>query len=53
MVVVIVVPFTALIGLGLCEPVAERRAEAIERARNEARPLAAEVDDYIGNLETC
>ena len=51
LVVATVVPFTALIGLGLSSQWRSDRAEAIERARNEARLLAAEVDDYIGNLE--
>jgi diguanylate cyclase (GGDEF)-like protein/PAS domain S-box-containing protein len=51
LVVATVVPFTALIGIGLWSQWRSDRAEALERARNEARLLAAEVDDYIGNLE--
>ncbi len=51
LVVATVVPFTALIGIGLWSQWRSDRAEAIERARNEARLLAAEVDDYVGNLE--
>jgi diguanylate cyclase (GGDEF)-like protein/PAS domain S-box-containing protein len=51
LVVATVVPFTALIGIGLSNQWRSDQAEAIERARNEARLLAAEVDDYIGNLE--
>ncbi|HKA81502.1 MAG TPA: EAL domain-containing protein [Xanthobacteraceae bacterium] len=51
LVVATVVPFTALIGIGLAGQWRSDRAEAIERARNEARLLAAEIDDYIGNLE--
>src|SRR5262245_54142963 len=51
LVVATVVPFPALIGIGLAGQWRSDRAEAIERARNEARLLAAEIDDYIGNLE--
>src|SRR5262245_21158071 len=51
LVIATVVPFTALIGIGLWSQWRSDRAEALERARNEARLLAAEVDDYIGNLE--
>jgi diguanylate cyclase (GGDEF)-like protein/PAS domain S-box-containing protein len=51
LVVATVVPFTALIGIGLSSQWRSDRAAAIERARNEARLLAAEVDDYIGNLD--
>jgi diguanylate cyclase (GGDEF)-like protein/PAS domain S-box-containing protein len=51
LVVATVVPFTALIGIGLSSQWRSDQAAAIERARNEARLLAAEVDDYIGNLD--
>jgi diguanylate cyclase (GGDEF)-like protein/PAS domain S-box-containing protein len=46
-----VVPFMALIGAGLWSQWQEQQAAAIERATNEARLLAAQVDDHIGNLE--
>src|SRR4030081_2063363 len=46
-----VVPFTALIGGGLWSQWRSDRAAAIERALAEARVLAAQVDDHIGNLE--
>ncbi len=46
-----VVPFTALIGLGLWQQWQSDQAAAIQRAINEARLLAAQVDDYIGNVD--
>src|SRR5947207_7287675 len=46
-----VVPFTALIGAGLWNQWQNDQAAAIQRATNEARLLAAQVDDYIGNLD--
>ncbi|MEA2948508.1 MAG: hypothetical protein QOI40_3838, partial [Alphaproteobacteria bacterium] len=46
-----VVPFTALIGAGLWNEWQSDQAAAIARATNEARLLAAQVDDYIGNLD--
>ncbi|MGP0093976.1 MAG: EAL domain-containing protein [Xanthobacteraceae bacterium] len=46
-----VVPFIALVGVGLWSQWQEQQAAAIERATNEARLLAAQVDDHIGNLE--
>jgi diguanylate cyclase (GGDEF)-like protein/PAS domain S-box-containing protein len=46
-----VVPFTALIGVGLWHQWRNDQAAAIQRATNEARLLAAQVDDYIGNLD--
>jgi diguanylate cyclase (GGDEF)-like protein/PAS domain S-box-containing protein len=45
-----VVPFTALIGLGLWSQWRSDRAAAIERAASEARVMAAQVDDHIGNM---
>src|SRR5262245_15687462 len=47
-----VVPFTALIGGGLWMQWHSDRAAAAERAVNEARLLAAQVDDHLGNLES-
>src|SRR5215471_6825464 len=46
-----VVPFTALIGIGLWSQWQSDQAAAIQRATNEARLVAAQVDDYIGNLD--
>src|SRR5882762_7135876 len=46
-----VVPFTALIGGGLWMQWRSDRATAAERAVAEARLLAAQVDDHLGNLE--
>src|ERR1700738_3624860 len=46
-----VVPFTALIGVGLWNQWQNDQAAAIQRATNEARLLAAQVDDYVGNLD--
>ena len=46
-----VVPFTALIGGGLWAQWRTDRATAAERAVAEARLLAAQVDDHLGNLE--
>jgi diguanylate cyclase (GGDEF)-like protein/PAS domain S-box-containing protein len=46
-----VIPFTALIGAGLWNEWQSDQAAAIARATNEARLLAAQVDDYIGNLD--
>src|SRR3982074_2375172 len=45
-----VVPFTALIGGGFWSQWRNDRAAAIDRALAEARLLAAQVDDHIGNL---
>jgi hypothetical protein len=44
------VPFAALIGGGLWSQLRDDQAEAMERALSEARVLAAQVDDHIGNL---
>jgi diguanylate cyclase (GGDEF)-like protein/PAS domain S-box-containing protein len=46
-----VVPFTALIGAGLWGQWRGDQAAALERATSEARLLAAQVDDYLGNLD--
>ena len=51
LVVATVVPFTGLIGFGLWNQWRNDHAEAIRRASDEARLLAAQVDDHIGNLE--
>jgi diguanylate cyclase (GGDEF)-like protein/PAS domain S-box-containing protein len=51
LVVATVVPFTALIGVGLWNQWRTDQATAIQRALNEARLLAAQVDDHIGNLD--
>src|SRR5713226_2896524 len=46
-----VVPFMALIGAGLWSQWRDDQAAAIQRAINDARLLAAQVDDHIGNVE--
>src|SRR5258706_3673698 len=46
-----VVPFTALIAVGLWSQWQRDQAAAIQRASDEARLLAAQVDDHIGNLQ--
>src|SRR4051812_41786747 len=46
-----VVPFTALIGGGLWNQWRTDQDTAIQRALDEARLLAAQVDDHIGNLD--
>src|SRR5580704_8202273 len=51
LVVATVVPFTALIGAGLWSQWQSDQAAAIARAINEARMLAARIDDHIDNLE--
>ena len=51
LVVATVVPFTALIGIGLWSQWQNDQAAAIQRAMNDARLVAAQVDDYIGNLD--
>src|SRR5580704_9208346 len=47
-----VVPFVALVGIGLWSQWQEDQAAAIERALNEARLLAAQLDDHLSNLES-
>jgi diguanylate cyclase (GGDEF)-like protein/PAS domain S-box-containing protein len=51
LVVATVVPFTALIGVGLWNQWQHDRGRAVEGAINQARLLAAQVDDHIGQLE--
>jgi diguanylate cyclase (GGDEF)-like protein/PAS domain S-box-containing protein len=51
LVVATVVPFTALIGVGLWNQWRTDQASAVQRAHDEARLVAARVDDHIGNLE--
>ena len=46
-----VIPFTALIGLGLWRQWQSDQAAATRRALGDAQLLAAQVDDYIGNLD--
>ena len=45
------VPFLVLIGVGLWNQYRAAQAEALDRAFSEARILAAQIDDHIGNLE--
>src|SRR5436190_7035300 len=51
LVVATVVPFAGLIGAGLWSQWRNAQAAASQRALEEARVLAAQVDDHIGNLE--
>src|SRR5579871_4010221 len=46
-----VVPFLALIGAGLWSQWSEDQSKATQRTLNEARLIAAQLDDHIGNLE--
>ena len=46
-----VVPFVALVGIGLWSQWREDQATAIDRALNEARLLAAQLDDHLSNLQ--
>ena len=46
-----VVPFTALIGLGIWDQWRMEQAQALQYALSEARSVAAQVDDHVGNLE--
>src|SRR5262249_13870620 len=46
-----VVPFLALIGAGLWSQWQSDQAAALQRAIDEARLIAGQVDDHIGNLE--
>src|ERR1700681_1166099 len=46
-----VVPFMALVGAGLWSQWRADQATAIERALNEARLLAAQLDDHLSNLQ--
>jgi diguanylate cyclase (GGDEF)-like protein/PAS domain S-box-containing protein len=45
------VPFLALIGVALWIQYRTAQNEALERAYSEARVIAAEIDDHLGNLE--
>ncbi|MCC6780400.1 MAG: EAL domain-containing protein [Hyphomicrobiales bacterium] len=47
-----VVPFTALVGVGLWKQWQHDSATAVERATAEARLIAAQIDDHIGNLRS-
>jgi diguanylate cyclase (GGDEF)-like protein/PAS domain S-box-containing protein len=51
LVVASVVPFTALIGVGLWNQWRTGHTTALERAVNEARLIASQVDDHVGNLK--
>src|SRR6267154_2261762 len=51
LVVATVIPFTALIGAGLWNQWQHDEGRAIEGAVNQARLLAAQVDDHIDKLE--
>jgi len=46
-----VLPLSALVGFGLWNQWKDDEATAMERSLNEARLLAAQVDDHINNLE--
>jgi diguanylate cyclase (GGDEF)-like protein/PAS domain S-box-containing protein len=46
-----VLPFVALVGVSLWSQWQEDQAAAVERALNEARLMAAQLDDHISNLE--
>src|SRR5262249_16566101 len=46
-----VIPFVALIGVGLWSQWRSDEATAIQRALDDARLLAAQVDDLLGNLD--
>ena len=46
-----VVPFTALIGLGIWDQWRIEQAQALQYALSEARSVAAQVDDHVGDLE--
>jgi diguanylate cyclase (GGDEF)-like protein/PAS domain S-box-containing protein len=50
LVVASVVPFTALIGVGLWNQWRTDQTAAIQRAINDARLIAGQVDDHVGNL---
>src|SRR5262245_11437141 len=51
LVVATVVPFAGLIGAGLWSQWRNAQSAAIQRALDEARLIAAQVDDHIGNLD--
>jgi diguanylate cyclase (GGDEF)-like protein/PAS domain S-box-containing protein len=45
------IPFLVLIGVALWIQYRTAQAEALDRAYTEARVIAAEIDDHLGNLE--
>jgi len=45
------VPFLILIGVALWIQYRTAQAEALDRAHTEARVIAGEIDDHLGNLE--
>src|SRR5262249_44660401 len=51
LVVGIVIPFVGLVGVGLWSQWRSDEATAIQRALDDARLLAAQVDDLLGNLD--
>jgi hypothetical protein len=51
LVVATVLPLTALIGAGLWSQLRIDQAAAVQQAINEARALAAQIDDHIGKLD--
>ena len=52
LVVASVVPFTALIGVGLWNQWRTDQRAAVQRAITEARLIAGQVDDHVGNLKS-
>jgi PAS domain S-box-containing protein len=46
------VPLLALIAFGARRQIALERASALERAQDQARNIAARVDDQLGNIDT-
>ena len=46
-----VIPLVTVIGVGLGRRLRDDQNEAMERALDEAKLLAAQVDDHISNLE--
>ena len=51
LVVATAVPFVALVGVGLWNQWRNDQATAVGLARDEARLLAAQVDEHIGKLD--
>jgi hypothetical protein len=51
LVVAAVFPFFAVICIGLWSQLRDDQNQALERALDEARLLAIQVDDHIGSLE--
>jgi len=52
LVVATVIPFTALIGVGLWNQWRHDQAASVERAFDEARLIAVRIDDYFSNIES-